>query len=78
MSDSVQPYGLLPASFLCPQDSSGKDTGGDSHCLLQGLFLTQGLNPDLLHWQVDSLPLCHLGSVPVLDWNLNFINYQEY
>ena len=33
------------------------------HFLLQGIFLTQGLNPYLLcllHWQVDSLPLCHL------------------
>ena len=31
---------------------------------LQGTFLTQGLNPYLLHplhWQADSLPLCHLG-----------------
>ena len=30
-----------------------------------GIFLTQGLNPHLLHllhWQADSLPLCHLGS----------------
>ena len=32
------------------------------HFLLQGIFLTQGLNPCLLHWQVDSLPLNHLGS----------------
>jgi len=33
--------------------------------LLQGIFLTQGSNPhllSLLHWQVDSLPLSHLGS----------------
>ena len=29
--------------------------------LLQGVFLTQGLNPCLLHWQADSLPLSHLG-----------------
>ena len=31
----------------------------------QGIFLIQGLNPCLLgflHWQVDSLPLCHMGS----------------
>ena len=31
------------------------------HSLLQGVFPTQGLNPNLLcllHWQVDSLPLC--------------------
>ena len=29
---------------------------------LQGIFPTQGLNPGLLHWQVDSLPLSHLES----------------
>ena len=36
--------------------------------LLQGIFPNQGSNPCLLHllyWQVDSLPLYHLGS-PVL------------
>ena len=27
-----------------------------------GIFLTQGLNPHLLHWQADSLPVGHLGS----------------
>ena len=34
------------------------------HFLLQGSFLTQGSNPrllHLLHWQVGSLPLSHLG-----------------
>ena len=36
------------------------------HALLQGIFPTQGSNPcllcllDLLHWQVDSLPLSQL------------------
>ena len=32
------------------------------HFLLQGIFLTQGLNPCLLwllHWPADSLPLSH-------------------
>ena len=28
----------------------------------QGFFSTQGSNPCFLHWQVDSLPLSHLGS----------------
>ena len=28
-----------------------------SHALLQGIFLTQGWNSSLLHWQVGSLPL---------------------
>ena len=29
------------------------------HFLLQGIPPTQGSNPHLLHWQVDSLPLSH-------------------
>ena len=33
------------------------------HALSQGIFRTQGLNLHLLHWQVDSLPLSHLGSL---------------
>ena len=36
------------------------------HFLLQGILLIQGLNPrflHLLHWQADSLPLSHLGSL---------------
>ena len=42
----------------------------DSYSLLQGIFLTQGLNPHLLHllhWQVDSLLLHPLGS-PLPQW----------
>ena len=27
------------------------------------IFLAQGLNPYPLHWQVDSYPLCHWGSL---------------
>ena len=40
---------------LCPRDSPGKKTGVGCHSLLQGIFLTQGSNPGLLHWQMDSL-----------------------
>ena len=43
---------------------SGKNTGVGCHFLLWGIFLTQGLNLSLLHWQADSLPLSHLGSPP--------------
>ena len=32
------------------------------HFLLQGIVLTQGSNPYLLHWQADSLPLSHQGN----------------
>ena len=45
----------LSMGFLCP----GQDM---EHFLLQGIFLTQGSNPCLLHWQADSLPLSHQGS----------------
>ena len=61
ISDSLQPYGLWPARFLCPWDSPGKDTGVGCHFLLQGIFLTQGANLSLLHWQADSLPLSQQG-----------------
>ena len=46
-------------------DSPGKNTGVGCHFLLQGIFPSQGLKLHLLHlqhWQVDSLPLCHLGN----------------
>ena len=37
------------AKFLCPWKSPGKNTGVDSHSLLQGIFLTQGSNLGLLN-----------------------------
>ena len=44
----------------------GKNTEVSCHFLLQGIFLTQGSNLCLLHWEVDSLPLNHLGN-PYID-----------
>ena len=38
------------------------NTGVGCRFLLQGIFPTQGLNPRLLYWQTNSLPLSHLGS----------------
>ena len=61
---TLQRYGPQPAGLLCPWDSPGKNTGVGSYALLQGIFLTQGLNPHLLgllHWQVGSLPLAPRG-----------------
>ena len=55
MSDSFQPYGLQPARLLCPWNSQGKNTGVGCHALLQGIFQTQGWNPDLPQLQADSL-----------------------
>ena len=59
VSTSLQLSGLQPTRPLCPRDFSGKDTGVGCHFLLQGVFLTQGLNSHLLcllHWLADSLP----------------------
>ena len=41
---------------------ASKNAGVGCHFLLQGIFPNQGLNPCLLHWQADSLPLSHQGS----------------
>ena len=41
------------------------------HSLLQGIFPTQRSNLGLLHWQVDSLLLSHLGSPVGADAGLN-------
>ena len=40
--------------LLCPWDVPGKNAAVGCHSLLQGIFLTQGLNPQLLHSQADS------------------------
>ena len=43
--------------LLCPWDSPGKNTEMGCHCLLQGIFQTQGSNQGLLQllpWQMDS------------------------
>ena len=62
MSDSLQPHGLKPAKLLCPWDFPGRNTGLGCHALLREIFLTQGSNPCLLHWEAGSLPLSHQGS----------------
>ena len=65
-SNFLQLHGLFPSRLLCPWKFPGKNTGAGCHCLLQGIFPTQGLNPcflHLLHWQLNSSPLHHLGSL---------------
>ena len=58
------PMDCAPPGSSVHGNSPGKNTGVDCHALLQGICLTQGLNPhllSLLHWQVGSLPLAPLG-----------------
>ena len=62
MSDFLWPHGLQPTRLLHPWDFPGKNTGVGCHFHLQGIFLTQGSNSGLLHWQAGCLLLSHLGS----------------
>ena len=62
ISDSLQPHGLWPTWLLCPWDSPGKNTRVGCHSLLQGIFLTQGLNLGLPHCRQILYHLSHLES----------------
>ena len=55
------PMNCSPQGSSGPWDFPVKNTRVDCHFLLQGIFLTQGSNQSLLHWQVNSLPLSHHG-----------------
>ena len=52
--DSLRLHRQSPPRLLKPWDSAREDTGVGCHFLLQGIFPTQGSNPGLLHYQVDS------------------------
>ena len=56
----MTPWTLI---LLCPWDFPGKKTGVVCYFLLLGIFPTQGSNLCLLHWQVNSLPLCHVENL---------------
>ena len=56
MSDSFATPWTVTLQALCPWDVPGKNTGVGCHFLLQGIFLTQELNPVSPVLQVDSLP----------------------
>ena len=45
---TLRPHGLYPTRVLCAWDSPGKNTGVVCYALLQGIFLTPGLNLHLL------------------------------
>ena len=56
-------HGILQARIL---EWKKKNTGVGCHSLLQGLFLTQGSNPGLLHCKQILYCLSHQGSPPYL------------
>ena len=48
--------------MVFPWDSSGKNAVVCCHSIFQGIFLTQGLNPGILHYRRILYHLIHLGS----------------
>ena len=58
-----------PVRLLCPWDSPGKNTGVGGHSLLQGIFLTQGSNPGLLHCRQILDHLSHQGRQVNLEYS---------
>ena len=65
VTELVVDFAELGSAMLpCSCDSPDKKTGVGCHALLEGIFLTQGSNPCLLHlllWQMGSLPLVPSG-----------------
>ena len=57
-----RPTLCIPARFLCPWNSPGKNTGVGCHFLLQGIFPTQALNLGLLYCRQIPYHLSHQGS----------------
>ena len=57
----LRPHGLEPATFLCPWNFPGKNTGVGSHFLPRDIA-DPGTEPASPAWQPDSLPLSHQGS----------------
>ena len=85
MFDSLQPRGLKPARLFCTWNFLGKNTGEGFHFLLQGIFLTQGLNWSLLfllswqqflyHFTTWSVIACPEKLLKPLIFNLIFKTY---
>ena len=68
MSNSLQPMDCSPPGSTAHGDSPGKNIGVGGHVLLQGVFPTQGSNPDLLHFRQILYCLSHQGSPRIVKW----------
>ena len=75
VSDSLRPHELQPTRFLRPWDFPGKITGMGCHCVLQEIFLTQGLSLGLLHCRQKlyrlSLAALDIGKPTLENWNIS-------
>ena len=62
------PMDCTPPGSSIHGDSPGKNTGVDCHALLQGIFPTKGLKPDLPYCRWILYHLSHQGSPRILEW----------
>ena len=58
-------------------DSPGKNTGVGCQALLQGIFPTQGSNPDLLHCRWILYHLSHQGSIYIFPHGQNILSSEN-
>ena len=68
MSSSAIPWTIACYAPLSIKFSRQEYTGVDYHSLLQGIFLTQGMNPGLLHCTQILYQLSQKGSPRILEW----------
>ena len=61
MCDPMDPRGARQAPLS--MGFSRQECWSRLHFLLHEIFSTQGWNPCLLHWEMGSSPLSHLGSL---------------
>ena len=62
------PMDCSPPGSSVHGNSPGRNTRVDCHALLQGIFLTQGSNPGLLHYRQIIYCLSHQGGPRILEW----------
>ena len=63
-----KPMDCRPSGSSVHGDSPGKNIGVGCHALLQGIFPTEGLNPDLPHCRWILCHLSHQGSPRISEW----------
>ena len=78
MSDSLQPQGPQVARLHSPWDFLGKNSGGGYHFLLQGIFLTQGSNPQLCVSCIGRSILDHKHHLGNMNSGRNFVSRDTY
>ena len=62
------PMDCNPPGFSVHGESPGKNIGMGFHALLQGIFLTQELNPGFQYCEWILYHLSHQGSPRILEW----------